>query len=299
MGKISPFLKNLIQLNIAMVLISTSGVLGRAITLWPPLTIGLRAILAGLLLFAFLKWKKISLKIAKKDRWTILLGGILFGIHWTAYFQALQLSTVAIGMLTIYTYPTWTSILSPIILKTRFQKVHLLLGLLVIAGIFFLVPEFDFENKYTQAVAFGLFSALAYALRNILMKKQVENYHGSLLMWYQMIIIGVLLLPISVTITPTELIDSLPILLTLALITTALGHTLFLMTFRHFNITTASIISSVQPVYGILIGLVVLGEVPKVGTIIGGCLILSAVIFESLRVARIQKKEHLQTAEEN
>ena len=297
MGKISPFLKNLIQLNIAMVLISTSGVLGRAITLWPPLTIGLRAILACLLLFAFLKWKKINLKIAKKDRWTILLGGILFGIHWTAYFQALQLSTVAIGMLTIYTYPTWTSILSPIILKTRFQKVHLLLGLLVIAGIFFLVPEFDFENKYTQAVAFGLFSALAYALRNILMKKQVENYHGSLLMWYQMIIIGVLLLPISITITPTELIDSLPILLTLALITTALGHTLFLMTFRHFNITTASIISSVQPVYGILIGLVVLGEVPKLGTIIGGCLILSAVIFESLRVARIQKKERLQTAE--
>ena len=297
MGKISPFLKNLIQLNIAMVLISTSGVLGRAITLWPPLTIGLRAILACLLLFAFLKWKKINLKIAKKDRWTILLGGILFGIHWTAYFQALQLSTVAIGMLTIYTYPTWTSILSPIILKTRFQKVHLLLGLLVIAGIFFLVPEFDFENKYTQAVAFGLFSALAYALRNILMKKQVENYHGSLLMWYQMIIIGVLLLPISVTITPTQLIDSLPILLTLALITTALGHTLFLMTFKHFNITTASIISSVQPVYGILIGLVVLGEVPKVGTIIGGCLILSAVIFESLRVARIQKKERLQTAE--
>mgnify|MGYP003630422457 CR=1 FL=1 len=299
MGKISPFLKNLIQLNIAMVLISTSGVLGRAINLWPPLTIGLRAILAGLLLFAFLKWKKINLKIAKKDRWTILLGGILFGIHWTAYFQALQLSTVAIGMLTIYTYPTWTSILSPIILKTRFQKIHLLLGLLVIAGIFFLVPEFDFENKYTQAVAFGLFSALAYALRNILMKKQVENYHGSLLMWYQMIIIGVLLLPISVTISPTELVDSLPILLTLALITTALGHTLFLMTFKHFNITTASIISSVQPVYGILIGLVVLGEVPKVGTVIGGCLILSAVIFESLRVARIQKKERLQTAEEN
>ncbi|MEH6407290.1 MAG: DMT family transporter [Leeuwenhoekiella sp.] len=294
MGKISPFLKNLIQLNIAMVLISTSGVLGRAISLSPPLTIGLRAILAGLLLFAFLKWKKINLKIAKKDRWNILLGGILFGIHWTAYFQALQLSTVAIGMLTIYTYPTWTSILSPMILKTRFQKVHLLLGLLVIAGIFFLVPEFDFENKYTQAVAFGLFSALAYALRNILMKKQVENYHGSLLMWYQMIIIGVLLLPVSITVSAEELIDSLPILITLALVTTALGHTLFLMTFKHFNITTASIISSVQPVYGILIGLVVLGEVPQAGTIIGGCLILSAVIFESLRVARIQKKQRLQ-----
>ena len=290
----SSFLKNLAQLNLAMLLISTSGVLGRSIDLWPPVTIGIRAILAASLLYAFLRWKKIKLFIHSKDRLTILLGGILMGVHWVAYFQALRLSNVAIGMLTIYTYPTFTSILEPLVLKSKFQKVHLLLGLLVLFGISFLIPAFDFENEYTQAVGFGLLSAIAYALRNILMKKQVENYHGSLLMWYQMIIIGFLLIPFGLSSNFNEVFEELPFILLLALVTTAIGHTLFLMTFKHFNITTASIISSTQPIYGILIGMMFLGEYPQWKTVLGGALILSAVVVESLREMRKAKAASLE-----
>lgn len=271
------------QLNLAMLLVSTSGVLGRAVTLPPVVTIGWRALLAVGFLFIFLKWKRISLKIDREDRFKVILGGILMGIHWVAYFKALQLSNVAIGMLTIFTYPALTSILEPLLLKLPFQKIHLFLGLLVLAGIAFLIPDLDFENEYTQAVAFGLGSALAYALRNILMKKQVEKYHGSLLMTYQALIIGIALIPLSFQTSVEALQENLIWLLALALLTTALGHTLFLLTFRHFSITTASIISSVQPVYGIALGILLLGEMPQWSTIIGGVLIISAVIIESLR----------------
>jgi len=277
------YFKNILQLNLAMLLVSTSGVLGRAVTLPPVVTIGWRALLAVGFLFIFLKWKRISLKIDREDRFKVILGGILMGIHWVAYFKALQLSNVAIGMLTIFTYPALTSILEPLLLKLPFQKIHLFLGLLVLAGIAFLIPDLDFENEYTQAVAFGLGSALAYALRNILMKKQVEKYHGSLLMTYQALIVGIALIPLSFQTSVEALQENLIWLLALALLTTALGHTLFLLTFRHFSITTASIISSVQPVYGIALGILLLGEMPQWSTIIGGVLIISAVIIESLR----------------
>ena len=156
-----------------------------------------------------------------------------------------------------------------------------------LVGVFLWVfPDFDFENQYTQAVAFGLASALAYALRNILMKKQVAKYHGSLLMMYQALIIGVLLIPLSFQTSMEALQDNLMWILALALLTTALGHTLFLLTFRYFSITTASIISSVQPVYGIALGILFLGEVPQWATLVGGLLIISAVIIESLRSAK-------------
>ncbi|WP_338068069.1 DMT family transporter [Leeuwenhoekiella aestuarii] len=280
------FLKNILQLNLAMLLVSTSGVLGRAVTLPPVVTIGWRALLAMLFLVVFLKWKKISFRIEKEDRKQVVLGGILMGIHWVAYFKALQLSNVAIGMLTIFTYPALTSILEPLLLRLPFQKIHLFLGLLVLGGIALLIPDLDFENEYTQAVAYGLGSALAYALRNILMKKQVSRYHGSLLMMYQALIIGVVLTPLSFQITAVALQENLIWILALALFTTALGHTLFLLTFRYFSITTASIISSVQPVYGILLGVLLLGEVPKLLTIVGGLLIISAVVVESLRSAK-------------
>jgi drug/metabolite transporter (DMT)-like permease len=293
MGKKDSFLNHLLQLNLAMLLVSTSGVLGRSIPLWAPVAIAYRALLAAALLFLFLRFKKISLFIAKKDRKMILLGGILMGLHWVFYFQALQLSSVAIGMLTIYTHPTLTSILEPIIMKKPFQKIHLLLGILVLIGITFLVPELDLENQHTRAVGFGLISALAYSLRNILMKKQIENYHGSLLMWYQMIIIAVALIPLYFMTTRQDLTEAFPYLLMLALVTTAVGHTLYLMSFKYFNVTTASILGSIQPIYGILMGIFILNEIPRWGTFIGGAMILTAVITESLRTLRAKKFERV------
>ncbi|MGB3775548.1 MAG: DMT family transporter [Leeuwenhoekiella sp.] len=292
MDKKGSFLNHLLQLNFAMLLVSTSGVLGRSIPLSAPVAIAYRALLAAVLLFLFLRFKKIKLFIAKKDRKMILLGGFLMGLHWVFYFQALQLSTVAIGMLTIYTHPTLTSILEPIIMKKPFQKIHILLGVLVLIGISFLVPELNFENQYTQAIGFGLISALAYSLRNILMKKQVKNYHGSLLMWYQMVIVAVALTPLYFMASPEAVTEAFPYLLALALVTTAVGHTLYLMSFKYFNVTTASILGSVQPIYGILMGIFFLGEIPRWGTFIGGAMILTAVITESIRSLRNRKKEN-------
>ncbi|KAG1648511.1 hypothetical protein GQR58_029767 [Nymphon striatum] len=60
-------------------------------------------------------------------------------------------------------------------------------------------------------------------------------------------------------------------LLTLLLVTPCFGK------FQHFTITTASILSSVQPVYGIIIGAIFLSEYPTWTTILGGVLILTAV----------------------
>jgi len=205
------------------------------------------------------------------------------GAHFIAYFYALQWSNVAVGMLSLFTYPVLTSFLEPLLLKTKFQKIHLLLGALLLIGIYFLVPDFSFDNSYSLAVGIGVFAALLYSFRNILMKSKVEKYNGSILMCYQMGITGFLLLPALFFADFDLVISQWKGLLALALLTTAIGHTMFLNSFRHFSITTASILSSIQPVYGIVIAFLFLSEVPTWPTIFGGALILASVIIESLR----------------
>lgn len=277
-------LSRILELNLAMIFISTSGALGRFISMPPPVTIFWRALLAGAFLFLFCKLRKTSLKINwGKDGPSVILGGILLGTHWVTYFYSLQLSNVAIGMLSIFTYPVITTFLEPLLLKTKFEKTHLLLGLLVLIGIYFLVPEFDIKNNYTKAVGYGVFSAFCYALRNIIMKKQVAQYNGSSLMFYQIVVISIMLLPIFGWFEIGGIKEQWPAIVLLALLTTAIGHTLFLMSFRHFSISTASLISSAQPVYGILIGMLFLKEYPSLMTIFGGILILSSVVIESIR----------------
>ena len=276
------YLKNLIQLNFAVLIISTSGTLGRYIELPVPLIILLRALIGGVFLYLFCKWKKLSFKIQKKDRKTIFFSGVLMGLHWITYFISLNYQ-VAIGMLSVFTYPIITTFLEPLMLNSKFKKSNLLLGLMVLVGIYFLAPEISLENDQFKAIGFGVFSAFCYSIRNIYMKAKSSEYEGSILMVYQLIIVSVLLSPVFLVYDMNGLETSLPAILILALLTTATGHTLFIYSFRNFSISTASIISGVQPVYGIIIGMIVLGEYPALSTIFGGVMILGTVLIESIR----------------
>ncbi|WP_373517972.1 DMT family transporter [Pricia sp.] len=278
--------KNFLEINLAMLLLSTSGPFGKFIILPVPLTIAIRALLALLLLVLYCRFKGISFGVRSTDSWPIVLSGLLMAGHWLAYFHALQLSNVAIGMLSLFTYPVFTSFLEPLFLKTRFQKIHLLLGILVLFGLYFLVPDFSFGNQNTVAIGFGLLSALCYAIRNLILKTKVDKYQGSLLMTYQMVIVSLLLVPAYFLYDLNAIGQQWEGLLGVALITTVLGHTMFINCFKYFSVTTVSILSSIQPVYGILIGALLLSEIPDWTTVLGGILILASVVVESVRSYR-------------
>ena len=277
-------LKHILQLNLAVIIISTSGTLGRYIELSPFLIIFLRSFIAIWALLIFCKIKGLKLNFSnKKDLLKVLFAGVLMCAHWLTYFQSLKLSSVAIGMLSIYTYPVITTFLEPLIRKTGFNKIHLFLGILVLFGVYFLVPEFSLDNQQTIAVCFGVGSAFLYSLRNILMKQQASKYNGSVLMLYQMFVVSTLLIPVLFFFDLSVIPSQLAPVLVLGLLTTSVGHTLVVSSFKYFSATTASIISSAQPIYGILLGYFILNEIPSINTVIGGLLIATAVFTEIFR----------------
>ncbi len=278
------YIKNLVELNIGILFISTSGILGRYISMPPPITIWFRCLFAALFLGGFIWYKKIDLKIAnKKDFKTIILSGLLFGVHWVTYFYALKLSNVAIGMLSLFTFPVITALLEPLFFKTKLNIKQVFLGGIVLVGIYFLTPEFNLQNNYTLGILFGLISSVFYALRNILLKQQIRRYNGSMLMFYQMITVTLVLWPAFFVFDANPANHDWEALLTLAVLTTAIGHTLFIMSFKNFSVSTASIISSIQPIYGIIFGIIFLSEIPASKTIVGGFFILLTVIIESFQ----------------
>ena len=72
------------------------------------------------------------------------------------------------------------------------------------------------------------------------------------------------------------------LLIGLGLITTAAGHTLFARSFKMISVSTASIISMIQPLYGICLGIFFLSEIPDPRTAIGGVIILVGLLIQSL-----------------
>ncbi|HAA11575.1 MAG TPA: EamA family transporter [Cytophagales bacterium] len=281
---------NFLLVNLAVLFISTSAPLGRVLTMVPPLAIWWRSLFAVVALGIVTKLLKHPFRLPFRQIGLPVFGaGVLMGGHWITYFYSLQVSNIAIALLSLFTYPVFTSWLEPLVLKSPFQPRQLLLGVIGLLGLYFIVPDFDWQSGAGQAVLWGLGSALCFSLRNILLKRQVAGYPGTTLMFYQMIACVVVFLPFLTVWDSAPIAVDWPYLIVLAVITTAAGHTLFVMSFRHFSVSTVSIISSTQPVFGIIMGVIFLGENPPWNTLVGGTLIVGIAIYEGYMGAR--KKE--------
>lgn len=278
---------HLIELLIGTLFISTSGVLGKFIDMPTPVIIWFRCALGAIFLYVFCRYKKFNIKIqSRKDIPTVILSSVFLGIHWISYFYALKFSNVALGMLSLFTFPVITALLEPLFIKSKLSPIHIILGIIVIIGIYILAPEFDFESSQVKGVLLGLFSAVCYALRNLILKQHIDQYSGTALMMYQILILSVLLLPFMFTMDVSHITSQFPYIIILALVTTAIGHSMFIHSLRYFSVSTASIINSLQPIFGIIMAYFFLKEIPSWNTFLGGSLILTTVIIESIRSRR-------------
>ncbi len=283
-------INHLLTLTLATLFISTSGALGKFIDMPTPVIIWWRCSLGALFLFIFCRYKKFNLKIySTRDFSTLLLSSIFLGVHWITYFYALKLSNVALGMLSLFTFPVITALLEPLFTKTKLNPIHIFLALLVLIGIYILAPDFDFESNQVKGILFGVFSAFCYAIRNLMLKKPASVYNGTSLMMYQTLFLTILLLPVMFFMDIENITTQYPYVILLALITTAIGHSLFISSLKYFSVSTASIIGSMQPIFGIIIAFIFLKEIPTLNTFIGGLIILSTVVIESLRSSRVRK----------
>ena len=252
--------KNLSLLLLATLFISTSGVLGKYIALPSEVIILCRASFASVFMYLFCRFKKVNLKIkSRKDFFSFTISGFFMGAHWVTYFIAL---------------------------KQKLNPIHIFFAILVLIGVYILVPDFSLNNDQLKGILFGILSAFCYALRNLTLKKHIKNYNGSALMLHQMVIVSVLLAPVLFLSDFSNFESQLPFLVLIALLTTAIGHTMMVNSLKHFSVSTASIISSVQPIFGIIIAFVFVNEIPSINTFIGGGLILLTVVLESIRIRK-------------
>ena len=277
--------KQLFGLFLATIFISTSGVLGRYIDMPTEVIVWFRSFIGMIFLYFFCSFKNISLKFTdRKDIPSLVVSSLFLGAHWVTYFYALKLSTVAIGVLSLFTFPLITAMLEPLFMKTKFDVVHLVLAAMVLVGIYILVPELNLQSSHTIGILFGILSAFLYAFRSLILKKNhTHKYDGSMLMFYQTLVISVVLVPVVFLMDTSNIVTQYPYVLVLGILTTAVGHSLIVRAFKHFSVSTATIISSIQPIFGIILAFLFLNEIPNTNTFFGGALILSTVVIESVR----------------
>ncbi|MBQ4862613.1 DMT family transporter [Pseudoalteromonas sp. MMG013] len=229
--------------------------------------------------------KHIKLK-NNQDYLVAILLGVVVGLHWLTYFAGMQMAGITIGIIAFFTYPVITVFLEPLFTKKRILKKDIVCAIVVLSGIYLLVPEASLGNQITLGIVTGVSSGALFSLRNLLQKRYFSHYGGPQTMLYQTLVASVMLCAfVSVPPVKLEQIDLYLILLA-GVVFTALPHALFSSSLRHLSATTAGLISCLQPLYATLLAFILLLETPSVATLIGGLLVVSTAFFETWSVTR-------------
>ena len=276
--------KVLLHLHIAALLLGGTALFSKLISYSAWDIIAYRALICGIAVLGAALVFKQKLRINSIPLLALLIFcSLLFTVHWTAYFQAMQLSTVAIGMISMFTFPVMTVFLEPLANKSKLHLEDFIMGVFVLIGVVLIVPDFTLENNITAGVVFGLVSALAVATRNILVSKYLSSISPFTIMLYHAFVSAIVLLPFA-KVSPANI--DLNFLLLLGTIFTAIPHTQKTYALRYESAKSVSMIISLQVVYGSFFAYFLLNEDLGLRTFIGGCIILFAAVYESVFAKR-------------
>ena len=242
-----------------------------------------RSIFAFIAIAIYMAYKKQSYSLNRsQDYLMAAVLGVLLTTHWVSYFYAMQVSSIAVGVIALYTYPVITVFLEPLFHGEKPHVVDVISSFAVLFGIYLIVPEFSLDNNTMLGVLSGVFSAFMMSLRNIMQRRYFSGYPASQALFYQTLVVVLALFAFSQSSINVIEEEQWWLLVLLGIVFTAVPHTLFAHGLLHLKAKTASLIACVQVVYAAIFATIFLGELLSLNVIVGGLIIVSAAMFESL-----------------
>jgi len=282
--------KAFIQLHIAVLLAGLTGVLGKLISLNEGLLVWYRLFITAISLWVLAVIRRQDIRIDRRDLWRIIGIGGIAALHWVAFYGSIKYSNVSVGLLCFSAIGFFTAIIEPLVLGHRLDVVELLLGLLVIVGIFFI---FQFDPRYKTGIVLGLVSSLLASLFPVLNKRILRRVPPATVTLYELSggwAVLTILMPIYLWLFPVSSLlpglADLGWLLILSWACTVLAFNLGLLALQKISAFTVSLTYNLEPVYGILLAFVIFREDKYFNKGFG--IILASIVLQTVRLVRVK-----------
>ncbi|MFT5788248.1 MAG: drug/metabolite transporter (DMT)-like permease [Shewanella sp.] len=280
----------LLELHLAVLLFGGTALFSKLIPLSALDITVLRCVVAAAVLALIVKLSKQKIALESAKDYLVAIGlGIIVSLHWVTYFASMQLSSVAIGMIAFFTYPVMTVLIEPFVTKAKLKLADVISGVLVLTGVALLIPEASLGNDVTLGIAIGILSAALFTARNLLHKRYFAQYSGQQAMFYQTTVAVVFLAPWFTTEVSSIEFNVWWLIVLLGVVFTAAPHALFTSALRLLSAKTVGLVSCLQPFYGAVLALLLLGEDLELKTIIGGTLVVATALFETQQSHKSQR----------
>ncbi len=271
-------MSGLTNIHLAVFLFGLSGLLAKFLDLPAADIFVFRNLFAALALGVLIARRRGRLlPEGKKDAPLIALGAVL-ALHWWSFFYSIQISSIAVGLLTFSSFPMFVVFLEPLLSKKRLVGRDLAAAAAVCAGLALVIPSFDLNDQYALGARWGIVSGFTFALLQVLNRRFVGSREPLRVAFLEIASGCVILFLCTGAAIPAVTGLELALLFFLGVFCTALAHSLFITGLVTVRAETASVIAALEPVYGIALGAAVLGEIPPARTLAGGAVILATVI---------------------
>ena len=273
--------RNTLILHFTVLIWGFTGVLGELITVSALHLVWYRVLIAAVSLGLYYLFTKRSLLVPKDQLLQYLGVGVIVGLHWVLFFHAIKVSTVSVTLVTLSSVTLFTAILEPIINRKRISIADVIVGLVIIFGIYLI---FKFEFKYFWGIVYGLSCAFCASIFSILNARMVKKGSPTTITLYEMVgaWIGVSLVMLFTGDFDEQMILSqsdLLYLLLLGVVCTAIAYVMGVAVMRELSAFTVALTTNMEPVYGIILALLIFGqkEAMSTGFYFGAVIVLAAV----------------------
>ena len=282
--------KAFLQLHIAVLLAGFTGVLGRLITLNEGLLVWYRLLFSSVTLWILFYFTGKLRKISFKEFLKIFGVGLIAALHWVTFYGSIKYANVSVALVCFSAIGFFTAVFEPLVFRTRIDIWELLLGLMVIGGIYII---FHFDPQYKIGIAVGIISALLGSLFPIFNRVLLKTHSTETITVYELsggLLALSIMLPFYLHFFPADhLIPTVPDflwLLVLSWLCTVLAFQLSMNALKKISAFTVNLSYNLEPVYGILLAFVIYEENKDLGSsfYLGLSIIILAVALQTLDV---------------
>lgn len=267
-----------LMMLIASILFSTGGILCKLIP-WSPLAInGVRNLLGGLLIGAYLLATHHKLRFNFK----ILIGAICMCGVTTLFIVANKLTTAANAIVLQYSAPIWIIILSALILKKKPKALEIITILVVLVGIvFFFLDGISAGNTWGNiaAIIAGVFYAGLFLLNSL------PGADALSALFIGQLGTGIILSPLVFKETDFSAVPVIAVV-ALGIFQVGLAYIFFNLATSHTSPVTASIINGVEPILSSVLVAVFWGEMLSPLALVGAVIVIAAILAYNIINAR-------------
>ena len=223
------------------------------------------------------RWKKLALRDARN----LLISGLLLAGHWVSFFVSVKIAGVAIATLGFASFPAFTVILEGLIFRERIRANEIVLVVLVSVGLILVTPAFDLASQATTGLLWAVASGLLFSLLSLNNRANSGRVPAVQAAMWQNAVVAVCLLPFAAPELAEVRAQDWVWIGLLGVLCTGVAHSLFVASLAVIKARTAAVVFALEPVYGITLAWVLFHETPTLRMLLGGALIIIAIVVSS------------------